>query len=77
MGTYERHREAASAAPRSGDLVEKGPGGAVEERQAPLDVTERALEDPTLRVRELAGEALNRIVSPGPNQPMTLPSNSP
>jgi HEAT repeat protein len=35
----------------------------------------RALKDPNLRVRELAGEALNRIVSPAPNQPTTLPLN--
>jgi HEAT repeat protein len=34
-----------------------------------------ALKDPNLRVRELAGEALNRIVSPGPNQRTTLPLN--
>jgi HEAT repeat protein len=34
-----------------------------------------ALEDPNLRVRELAGEALNRIVSPGPDHPTTLPLN--
>jgi HEAT repeat protein len=35
----------------------------------------RALRDPNLRVRELAGEALNRIAFPGPNQPTTLPLN--
>jgi HEAT repeat protein len=34
-----------------------------------------ALKDPNLRVRELAGEALKRIVSPDPNQPTTLPLN--
>jgi hypothetical protein len=35
----------------------------------------RALLDPNLRVRELAGEALNRIASAGPNQPAGLPLN--
>jgi HEAT repeat protein len=35
----------------------------------------RALRDPNLRVRELAGEALNRIASAGRNQPSTLPLN--
>jgi HEAT repeat protein len=34
-----------------------------------------ALKDPNLRVRELAGGALERIVSPGTNQPTTLPLN--
>ena len=34
-----------------------------------------ALRDPNLRVRELAGEALNRIASAGRNQPATLPLN--
>jgi HEAT repeat protein len=34
-----------------------------------------ALTDPNLRVRELAGEALTRIVPPGPNPPTTLPLN--
>ena len=33
------------------------------------------LGDPNLRVRELAGEALNRIASAGRNQPATLPLN--
>ena len=33
----------------------------------------RALRDPNLRVRELAGEALNRIGSAGGNQPASLP----
>jgi HEAT repeat protein len=33
-----------------------------------------ALKDPNPRVSELAGEALNRIASSGPNQP-TLPLN--
>ena len=32
----------------------------------------RALKDPNLRVRELAGEALNRIAAAGQNQPTTL-----
>jgi HEAT repeat protein len=40
-----------------------------------VPVLARALEDPNVRVRELAGEALNRIVSLGPNQPTTLPLN--
>jgi HEAT repeat protein len=34
-----------------------------------------ALDDPNLCVRELAGEALGRIVSPGPNQPTILALN--
>jgi HEAT repeat protein len=34
-----------------------------------------ALGDPNPRVRELAGEALNRIASAGRNQPATLPLN--
>jgi len=34
-----------------------------------------ALRDPNLRVRELAGEALNRIAPAGRNQPATLPLN--
>jgi HEAT repeat protein len=35
----------------------------------------RALKDPNVRVRELAGEALNRITSPGLNHATTLPLN--
>jgi HEAT repeat protein len=35
----------------------------------------RALGDPNLRVKELAGEALNRIASAGRNQPATQPLN--
>jgi HEAT repeat protein len=35
----------------------------------------RALKDPNLRVRELAGEALTRITSTVPGQPVTLPLN--
>jgi hypothetical protein len=35
----------------------------------------RALRDPNLWVRELAGDALNRLASAGPNQPAMLPLN--
>jgi HEAT repeat protein len=34
-----------------------------------------ALKDPNIRVRELAGEALNRIAAPGPNHAATLSLN--
>jgi HEAT repeat protein len=35
----------------------------------------RALKDANPRVRELAGEALTRVASTGPNQPVTFPLN--
>jgi HEAT repeat protein len=43
--------------------------------RAAVPALTRALKDPNPRVRELAGEALNRIVSTGSNQPATLPFN--
>jgi HEAT repeats len=35
----------------------------------------RALKDANPRVRELAGEAVNRIMATGPNDPVTFPLN--
>lgn len=35
----------------------------------------RALKDENFRVRELAGEALNRITAAGPNTPLSFPLN--
>jgi HEAT repeat protein len=64
-------------------LVKMGPGHVMPGMIEALRSTEAGvranaavvLGDPNLRVRELAGEALNRIASAGRNQPATLPLN--
>lgn len=43
--------------------------------QPAIPALARALKDPHPRVRELAGEALNRIMATGPNEPVTFPLN--
>jgi HEAT repeat protein len=43
--------------------------------KAAVPALARALKDENLRVRELAGEALNRVAATGPNTPVSFPLN--